>query len=104
MPAFSASAFPAVLFVDHAKVGVSPGSIDAADRFAVDANAERLRHELESELLLHHFERLILRSVVDDQDLELGIVQLQQRLDRVDDRRPSLWAGTISVIGISRPE
>ena len=76
----------AVLLVDDAQVRVLERAVHAAHGLRLDLDAIGLRKRRELELADQRAERVVLRAVVDDDDLEVLVAQLQQRPHRRRDR------------------
>ena len=87
MPALAASALrAAVLLADDAQIAIARGAISRADGSARHLLAIGLRVEVELKTRDELLERVVGRAVVDDDDLEIRVLELQQRFHRGHDR------------------
>ena len=76
----------AVFLVDHPQVLVTGGTVDAPDRCAIDPGPVSLRKFPHAERVDQFLQRVVGRTVIDDDEFVLAVLELQQRLDRRDDR------------------
>ena len=77
----------AVLLVDHHELGVRQRAVDGADLGRLDHRPDRHRRLDQIERLRGPLQRLVLRSVVDADHLELRVVEQQERAHALDDGR-----------------
>ncbi len=73
-----------VLLVDNAQIRVDAGTVDAADFGAGQLFPQHFGEGLQGEFARQRCQRRVARSIVNDDDLELRIVELQQRTHRSD--------------------
>ena len=93
MPAFSASALPRVLLVDHHDPRVGRADVDRPNPGGRDPGAGNAVHAHQLERLGQGLESRVGRAVVDRHHLQLQELRAQQRVHRGHDRRRLVVGG-----------